>query len=716
MDRRGMLKAALGGCAAALGRDRNAGAESAGNAPAGEWARPIIAYVRGLARPDGGFGWDDQPDSHLSPTFAAIGCLHRLGALPADRQALARFVRTHHPITGEDAEAGKHAAELRTFVCHQIQGLLWLGEDVSSFHETVEGWTAPSKYPATYEPRGYPIFRQEMMAFVFRERLSLPLDAIAPELIAYLDSRRRPNGSFNNTPAADGSDGHVFNTWVGLQALRALGRLDERRAETIAWLRACQRPSGGFTWQPGATIGAIDDVDYARAAVRALQMLGAEPADPAACVRWLASLWNADGGFGDRPGLPSRPEATFFALDALTALGATPPPVARKAASAPARLPDDLQPFTLQIEAQGNGSPIEAVDLARALRIHLWGAKNARPEWIARAQAIADARDVPVTFFVSNEEYGTFVDVPGLGTYSHTSDPIAPAGVDFGPSRANLGPTPWPAFRDGRIGALERAGGRMVWQICDNEEWSRVQLDDSVERGVGYKAISTFHFAQNFVYMLPFAWRYRHLIPFVALQDAHGREAWWNADELAGYRTLFLARAPTWEGWLEALERQWVVAVRHDAVTRFRTRLLGGAPGVQEFMRRRAADWRWWGQRPDDMRRPLVSVVALTPDDAFEEGRPETGVAIRVRCWWQGRVTLMKPIVELVRLTIDGNEVTPEIVARREPKAGKQGPLVDRYAYYQIARPTPGRHTAAATVRLIETQEERIETVEFQVS
>ena len=44
------------------------------------------------------------------------------------------------------------------------------------------------------------------MAFIGRALLSLPLDDLAPEFLRYLDERRRPNGSYNNTPATDGSD------------------------------------------------------------------------------------------------------------------------------------------------------------------------------------------------------------------------------------------------------------------------------------------------------------------------------------------------------------------------------------------------------------------------------------------------------------------------------------------------------------------------------
>ncbi|MCX8038579.1 MAG: prenyltransferase [Candidatus Sumerlaeia bacterium] len=690
-----------------------------------EIARLILAYLESLARPDGGYGWEDQPDSHLTPTVAVVVCYKHLGREVPNKKTVAQFIRTHHPITGENAEAGRHAAELRSLVFEQIIGLQALSEDTSDFHAQVRSWTKPSLYPEMYEPRRYPLFQQETLAVIGRRVLGLPVNDISPELIAYFDSRRRPNGSFNNTPADDGTDGHVTNTYRGLLTLNALGRLDEKKQETTQWLRACQLPNGAFTWQPNAQIGGIDDVAYTADALASLRLLDAVPADRAKCLDYLCSLWNADGGFGDRPGLPSSPSATARALEAFMALGERPRGP-RRPAIIPKRLPSGLKPFTIQIEAQGNGSPIEAVELARALRIHLWGAKNSAPGWIERAQAVANERKVPVLFFVSNEEYGTFVEVPGLGIYSHTSDPIWPAGADPGPSYANKGPVPWPEFRDKRIAAIEKVGGRMTWQINDNEEWSRVQIDDGLERGCGYSAIATFHHSQNFAYMLPFLFRYRHLIPFISLQDAHGNEAWWWADELTGYRTIFLATGPTWDGWLKALKENWVVAVRHDFLTRYRTRLLGGAPGVQDFVREREAEWKWWGENPEDLQRPWASVVALTPRDEFEVGRPEQGIAIRVRCWWEGRMQRQKPIVELVSLTVDGQAVTPELVQRHGTAAAKKGtksakaakadgPLVDVYYIHRIAAPSHGKHVAIAVVRKIETNQQREVRVEFSV-
>ena len=201
----------------------------------------------------------------------------------------------------------------------------------------------------------------------------------------------------------------MLNTWWGLQGLRILGRAEENKAATVGWLQKCQLSNGGFTYQPKPEFGGLDDVTYTWAAVRALKLLGSAPKDPAAAIKYLHSLANENGGFADRPGWLSNPVATYYALDALNALEALGTAVTRKQVrrSRPS-LPKELKVFSIQIEAHGKGSPAEAVDLARALHIHLWGAKNAEPGWIARAQSLADQQKVPVKFFISNEEYGTW--------------------------------------------------------------------------------------------------------------------------------------------------------------------------------------------------------------------------------------------------------------------------------------------------------------------
>jgi hypothetical protein len=420
-----------------------------------------------------------------------------------------------------------------------------------------------------------------------------------------------------------------MNTLWALQALGVLGRTVEKKEELIAWLRSCQLPSGGFTFQPQPMFGGVEDIVYTRAAVRALKLLGAEPSNRSACIAQIHSLANADGGFSDRVGWLSNATATYYSLDALETLGALDSIANAKRRPLRARttLPSGLKVFSIQIESHGQGSPAEAVELARALKIDMWGAKNGKPAWIERVREIAKAQKVPVTFFTADEEYGTWVDIPGTRHVqpherSHgalrrrywatvgNARGAACAGVVAGVSHA--------AARSAR--ACRR---RLVWQFGENEELVRMFLDDSVERG-GFAAISTYHFGNpDFMNTEPFLNRWRGRIPFIGLQDAHGTEPWWFSDQTSGFRTLFLANEPTWDGWLNALKQNWTIPVRHDVWTKGKTWMHSGSDEVLEFVRAREAQWRWWDNPA--VARPMVSIVVVNADDALEPVRPETG-------------------------------------------------------------------------------------------
>ena len=660
--------------------------------PAGGGRERVLGYLRRHARADGGYAFATQNRAHLTPTFAVIAAYRLLGVEPPEKAKLMELVRAHHP-----RELKKLEQERRIFEFQQVQALRWLGDDAADFRERIGAIREPQKYYRQYERDGNPIFQSELGLVQCHHLLGLSLAALQPAFGDYLRARRRANGSYNNTPAADGSDGHVMNTYWGLQAAALLGGADELRGETATWIKACQRPGGGFTWQPTPAFAGVEDAAYTRAAVRSLRILGAQPNDREGCIRWLLSLANDDGGFADRPGWLSNPLATCYALDALDALGALDrlAKAPRPAAHRREKLPNNLKVFSVQIEAHGTGSPLEAVALARALKIDLWGAKNAKPGWVERAQAIATAEKTPVRFFTANEEYGTWVRVPGLGTYSHTADLFAPFGRDIGPALSGPNAASWPEFRERRLAPLQRGDGRLFWQFGENEELVRLLLDDSVERG-GFAAISTFHFGNpDFTNTEPFLQRWRGRIPFVGLQDAHGQEPWWWGDMTEGFRTLFLATEPTWEAWLEALKRDWVVAVRHDEVSRGETWMHGGSDEVLARVRADEAKWRWWDN--PRVRRPLASLVALRPEDVFEAGHPETGVALRVRCAWRNTPQGFprERLAELVSLQVDGREVQPRLVESPRPK----GPgIADSYHLHAVPA---GARAATATVREI---------------
>src|SRR5581483_3410632 len=131
---------------------------------------PVTRYLATLARPDGGYAFADQADSHLTPTFGAIGCFHLLGLPPPNRDALVEFVRTHHP-----SRLKKLEQERRGFEYQQVQALAWLEADASEFREKISAWSEPLAYMKRYEQHGYPVFQSELGAVACRALLGLPL-------------------------------------------------------------------------------------------------------------------------------------------------------------------------------------------------------------------------------------------------------------------------------------------------------------------------------------------------------------------------------------------------------------------------------------------------------------------------------------------------------------------------------------------------------------
>jgi hypothetical protein len=282
----------------------------------------------------------------------------------------------------------------------------------------------------------------------------------------------------------------------------------------------------------------------------------------------------------------------------------------------------------------------------------------------------------------------------------------APFNTDSGvPVPKKSHPYKFEEFLDIRLNALKKGKGRLVWQCNDNEDLSRILLDEAVATGA-WAAIASFHFGrQDFAHTYPFLHRWYGRLPFVGLLDAHTAESWWWGDQLGGQKTLFLAKAPTWDGWLEALKNHWVVSVRHDAVTGWKTHMTGGPPSVRDFVNKRESRWRWWDGTGKPARRPGGSLVLLRPGTPLEEGAPpasaENALALRLRLWHdntqQGRPT--EPRIELLAMSVDGKKVTPEL---RSTQA-------DRY-YLLPLQKTPGIHRAEAELRILESG--RTETCE----
>src|SRR4051812_42032389 len=164
------------------------------------WVKDVAAFLETQRRADGGYAWPDQSASHLTPTFAAVGTYQALGLPVPNADKAAAFVRDHHPQKGKKPEW-----ELHEFDFQQVQALRWLkSEIVNEFEPRVKTWTEPREYLARYEAHSYPPFQDEAARLLARELLYVPSHKLSA-WATFLESRRRPNGSFNNAPTSDGT-------------------------------------------------------------------------------------------------------------------------------------------------------------------------------------------------------------------------------------------------------------------------------------------------------------------------------------------------------------------------------------------------------------------------------------------------------------------------------------------------------------------------------
>jgi hypothetical protein len=259
------------------------------------------------------------------------------------------------------------------------------------------------------------------------------------------------------------------------------------------------------------------------------------------------------------------------------------------------------------------------------------------------------------------------------------ADIVAPSALDIGPP---LTPKesflPWGRFRDERLRRLRHAGGQAVWQFNENEEFTRILLDEAVRTG-SYAAIASFHFGnENFLNTQPFLMRYSGVLPFVALQDAHASESWWWGNELEGLRTVFLAEEPSWQAWLEALRTNRVMAIRQDVHTDFKPRFAGGDRATRDVV------IPWWERQRSTLTRPEAVLTVAHPSDAFEAFKPTEGIRVRVRLLRANSTQglPLAPRAELLRLRADGKEIATEYIELKNA----QGRVADCFHYTDLPK------------------------------
>ncbi len=410
---------------------------------------------------------------------------------------------------------------------------------------------------------------------------------------------------------------HIIWTYFAVMTLAYTEQDCPDKQKIIEWIRACQTSSGGFKYNPGDQVpGNYADIWYTWAAVQALQALGSEPLDKQACINWINSLQNSDGGFADQPGWNSGITSTYHAVHALKVLtGDAMTGITAKQVPVPNSIliPDGLYNiYHSHHKTPDHGSNM--VDITyQDLKYNFIGVKTEDGGWIETYNAAyndtKDAIDhakskgydleiVPVVEFHHQK-----ITFPGGRVGDHIANYAFPPNLTSDEikivddaNEAGAKALRWKDYQEQVIEPILKLGNLFYpeWTngTQNNKAWlyAYQRYDDGVYGKNGYNAIhAAHHSGPDRVRLYPHRYKWIGELPFVADVDAHGSIEDERV-ELDHYRVLYLAKSYKYSDYVQASESGMSVCVIRygDDLTYY------GRPELIEYLKTRKNDWKWW--------------------------------------------------------------------------------------------------------------------------
>ncbi|MFH1718769.1 MAG: prenyltransferase/squalene oxidase repeat-containing protein [Planctomycetota bacterium] len=430
-----------------------------------------------------------------------------------------------------------------------------------------------------------------------------------PELATeYILARQAAGSGFVNAYTAEGpvapEDAHLAVTYHAVMTLKALGKEIPNRESCIAWIRSCQEPSGGFRWSPTRDdYSNKPDVWYTWAAVRALDALGARPADTEGCLKWLNSLQNSDGGFADRPGWNSRLYSTYYAVHALDILtgDARKGIRAKTVSDTETAIPEgkyEIFQAHLKAPAVSNESPTEMVEEVRAIRLNLVGAKTAD---VSEARDYVEKNGYALEVLACPENYPHKMLWIGGFPANHISNWLIPPSMSKEQQtafsladEAGKQELPWRQFKACVISPALEIGTVFYPELDYSMVNAYMAYDDGLDGRPGFTGfLAALGWpAWDWVRHFPYRERWVGKLPALADGDAHGDIAKWK-DRLLKQRVLYFAERYDFPHFLEALKNGRSVCVIRDADTSSGVVYYGG-PAAVKYAKKHRSQWQWW--------------------------------------------------------------------------------------------------------------------------
>ena len=431
----------------------------------------------------------------------------------------------------------------------------------------------------------------------------------------YVESRQAGSGGFDdmldtrNQPENDKA--HVIVTHHAVMILKTLGFEVPNSKQVARWIRACQTSEGGFRWSPdNLSYSNQPDVWYTCAAIEALEALGEKPRNSEACLNWLNSLQNADGGFGDRPGWDSRLYSTFYAVHAIDMLtGDVRKGIHKKLVNENKEqdIPEGIYSiFQAHQKSPAGGS--EMVDSIAAMKLNFIAVKstekevinsNGMSETVRKAKAYAKEKGYPLEIVDCPENYAhRLVWFSGLKG-NHGSDMILPPNLSDAQWKTYLsayneglkGDT-WQVFKQKVIKPMLDIGTLFYPELDYTMLNAYMVYDEGLDGETGYNAVPAAHFGNyDWVRHFPYKERWLGHLPMIADGDAHGDIHKWRP-YLESFRNVFIARSYHYSDYIDASQHgRSVCVIRMPGTDEIR---YYGSKAAIAYLERHIDEWKWW--------------------------------------------------------------------------------------------------------------------------
>jgi prenyltransferase beta subunit len=587
-------------------------------------ADSVSQYVLSCRKPNGAFGPRDQEYTDAAWNYPAVQTLTLLNKSIENREAVLKhglgfptghggyghWLFFHQQMTRKLLKQASSLKGKEVKLVQQGYKAIYYGSPFGSDSNLM--FQANQKMLAEHIDRATQLQYYNLSSLYY---LLAAVDAAgmrvsnADDLVAFINARQSANGGFVDVRVEDGKptdrEAHIAHTFHAVSSLGLLSSDVPNSVRCEQFIHSCQQATGAFRWNGAEGLpGNYSDIYYTWAAIRSLDELKRKPNMADQCVDWINSLQNADGGFGDQPSWRSRLYSTYYATDALGVLctdAKTGIKSKRLGRPGVEIIKDDEFKVFQGLHKMPVCTVAELAELRRR-KFNLIALKSSDFAVATTLLKSIRATQQPLDVVLCPESYSHRLRRHGGVTLDHVANFTLDANwseeqrakwqaADLqGPNRLL-----WKDYQQKVIGPAQQLGSLVYPEHEFEMEYGYSAYDDGVYKKNGYNAVlAGFNWEpHDFVRVFPWRERYVDKLTPIADADAHGDLKKWSP-HLNHTRHLFLAKNPTYAGFLDAAANGRVVCVIQGAegvptgVTYY-----GRKPSV-DYVKQRLGDWKWW--------------------------------------------------------------------------------------------------------------------------